>query len=135
MSRVNRRAALKVVAAGGLTAAAAGPAAAQPFPGRQGRNFGLDIIRVEGTMRMVRGNHMLFFVDTGSDAPPVGSLADNNGFPTVAQAYFKGAALDRGRRGVVVSVFFTEAPARGVALAVNILQAGGFGDNRVYPLH
>ena len=88
--------------------------------------------RVEATMSSARGNNLEFFVVTGSQEPPIVSLADNSGFPFVRDLYAR-PRVHQNKKGVHVSVRF-ESTANGMGLSVNLSQPEMTGDYTVIPL-
>ena len=94
-------------------------------------NDTLTAVRITADASSSSGNGMHFFVCTGSDAPPLVCMADNNGFLTVKTLYARGVT-SQNIKGVSVDIYF-DAQAQGNAIAINLLQPGMVGDYRVIP--
>jgi hypothetical protein len=75
-----------------------------------------------------------FFVNTGSLAPPIVTLADNGGFPEVQTVYAREQAY-KGMRGVVVHLILAQETdvASDPSFAINVWQPDMRGDGRVIP--
>jgi hypothetical protein len=75
-----------------------------------------------------------FFVNTGSLAPPIVTLADNGGFPQVQTVYAR-EQVYKGMRGVVVHLVLAQETtiASDPSLAINVWQPDMRGDGGVLP--
>ncbi|MGY4761200.1 hypothetical protein ACVNS2_16560 [Paenibacillus caseinilyticus] len=92
----------------------------------------MESVRLEMDARGASGDNLEFFFVTGSTAPPIVTLADNNGFPFVRDIYARGSNHD-GKDGVHVTVRF-ESRASGNGLGINLSQPGMQGDITAIPL-
>jgi hypothetical protein len=106
---------------------------APPVPVAAARRIAFHLSEAAGDVNRPR-RVVAFFVNTGSLAPPIVTLADNGGFPEV-QAIYAREQVYKGRRGVVVHLVLAQetAIASDPSFAMNVWQPDMRGDGGVIP--